>query len=200
MDGHQSSYRPSGGGGGRSYGGGSRGGGGGGGGYRGGNRGSDDGGTPSKKLFIRNLSYDTDKESLQAVFKDATDVFLPKDRETGETRGFGFITFESISAAEKALKNYNGTQVDGREVTLRFAEDRGEGGSGGGRGGGRRGGGGGGYGGRGGGYGGGGYGGGGDSYGGGRSEGRESGRSDYRDRGYGGGGGGGGGRRQYDDD
>ena len=189
----ESGYRPSGGSGGRSYGGGR---GGGGGGYRGGNRGSDDSGTPSKKLFIRNLSYDTDKESLQAVFKDATDVFLPKDRETGETRGFGFITFESISAAEKALKNYNGTQVDGREVTLRFAEERGDGGSGGGRGGGRRGGGGGGGYGRGGG----GYGGGGDSYGGGRSEGRDGGRSDYRDRGYGGGGGGGGGRRQYDDD
>ena len=191
----ESGYRPSGGSGGRSYGGGR---GGGGGGYRGGNRGSDDNGAPSKKLFIRNLSYDTDKESLQAVFKDATDVFLPKDRETGETRGFGFITFESISAAEKALKNYNGTQVDGREVTLRFAEERGDGGSGGGRGGGRRGGGGSGGGGYG--RGGGGYGGGGDSYGGGRSEGRDGGRSDYRDRGYGGSGGGGGGRRQYDDD
>lgn len=195
MDGHQGGYRPSGGsGGGRSFG--SRGGGGGGG-YRGGNRGSDDSGTPSKKLFIRNLSYDTDKESLQSVFKEATDVFLPKDRETGETRGFGFITFESIAAAEKALKNYNGTQVDGREVTLRFAEERGEGGSSGGRGGGRRGDsggysrGGGSYGRGGGGY-------GGDSYGGGRSEGRDGGgRSDYRDRGYGGGGGG---KRQYGDD
>ena len=177
MDG-QSSYVPRGGGGGRSFGG--RGGGGGGG-FRGGSRGSDDNGTPSKKLFIRNLSYNTDTESLQAVFKEATDVFLPKDRETGETRGFGFITFESISDAEKAIKSYNGTLVDGREVTLRFAEDRGEGGGGGGRGGSRRGGGGGfgrggggggSYGGYGGGSGGGGYGGGGGgrSYGGGRSQ------------------------------
>ena len=171
MDG-DSGYVPRGGGGGRSFGG--RGGGGGG--YRGGNRGSDDNGTPSKKLFIRNLSYDTDRESLQSVFKEATDVFLPKDRETGETRGFGFLTFESIADAEKALKNYNGTQVDGREVTLRFAEERGDGGGGGGgggRGGSRRGGGGFGRGGGGGsygGYGGGGGGGGGRSYGGGRNQ------------------------------
>ena len=42
---------------------------------------------PSKKLFVRNLSYHTDSEALQAVFKEATDVFLPKDKETGDPRG-----------------------------------------------------------------------------------------------------------------
>lgn len=92
------------------------------------NKGAEENGTPSKTLFVRNLSYSTDPGSLQAVFKDATDVFLPKDRETGEMRGFGFITFEDVLAAENALKSLNGTVVDGRQVTLRFAEERGEGG------------------------------------------------------------------------
>ena len=89
-------------------------------------QGSEENGKPSKTLFVRNLSYSTHPSSLQAVFKDATDVFLPRDRETGEMRGFGFITFESVLAAENALKSLDGVTVDGREVTLRFAEERGE--------------------------------------------------------------------------
>ena len=49
---------------------------------------------------------------------------------------FGFVTFDDVATAEKALKQYNGTSVDGREISLRFAEERSEGGGGGGGGGG----------------------------------------------------------------
>lgn len=42
---------------------------------------------PNKVLFVRNLSYDTDSRALQDVFYDAVDIYLPKDRETGERRG-----------------------------------------------------------------------------------------------------------------
>lgn len=45
-------------------------------------------GTPSTKLFIRNLSYDTDSSSLEGIFTEANDIFLPKDKETGEPRGY----------------------------------------------------------------------------------------------------------------
>ena len=63
------------------------------GGGRGGSRGGFGGGggegshAPSKVLFVRNLSYDTEPAALQEVFQNATDVFLPRDRDTGERRG-----------------------------------------------------------------------------------------------------------------
>nr|GEU88264.1 glycine-rich RNA-binding protein-like [Tanacetum cinerariifolium] len=99
------------------------------------------------------------------------------DRETGRSRGFGFVTFKDEQAMRDAIEAMNGQSLDGRNITVNEAQSRGSGG-GGGR---RDGGGGGGYGrrdGGGGGYGGGGYGNGGGGYGGGR------------DRGYGGGDGG----------
>ena len=103
------------------------------------------------------------------------------DRETGRSRGFGFVTFKDEQAMKDAIEGMNGQSLDGRNITVNEAQSRGSGGGGGGgggfRGGRREGGGGGGYGGR---RDGGGYGGGG---GGGR-----------RDGGYGGGGYGGGDR------
>lgn len=45
-------------------------------------------GTPSTKLFVRNLSYETDASSLEGIFTEANDIFLPKDKETGEPRGY----------------------------------------------------------------------------------------------------------------
>nr|GMD05053.1 glycine-rich RNA-binding protein-like [Ipomoea batatas]GMD07107.1 glycine-rich RNA-binding protein-like [Ipomoea batatas]GMD08679.1 glycine-rich RNA-binding protein-like [Ipomoea batatas]GMD09866.1 glycine-rich RNA-binding protein-like [Ipomoea batatas] len=105
------------------------------------------------------------------------------DRETGRSRGFGFVTFKDEQAMKDAIEGMNGQSLDGRNITVNEAQSRGSGGGGGGggfRGGRREGGGGGGYGGR---RDGGGYGGGGGGYGGGR-----------RDGGYGGGGYGGGDR------
>lgn len=109
------------------------------------------------------------------------------DRETGRSRGFGFVTFKDEQAMRDAIEGMNGQSLDGRSITVNEAQSRGSGGGGGFRGP-RREGGGGGYGGGGGGYGGGRREGGGGGYGGG---GRREGGYGGGDRGYGGGGGGG---------
>jgi RNA recognition motif-containing protein len=113
----------------------------------------------SAKLFVGGLSWSTDDNSLRSAFEQHGEVIDAKvilDRDTGKSRGFGFVTFSSADEAEAAKGALNQTDLDGREIRVDSASDRDSGG-GGGRGGfrGGRGGGGGGFrGGRGGGYGG----------------------------------------------
>jgi RNA recognition motif-containing protein len=116
------------------------------------------------KLYVGNLSFQTSSEDLQQLFSQAGTVesaSVVEDRDTGRSRGFGFVEMATKEEGEKAIEQFNGTDLAGRNLTVNEArprEDRGgRGGSGGGRGGfgGNRGGGGG----RGGGYGGGGGGG-----------------------------------------
>jgi hypothetical protein len=149
-----------------------------------------------KNLYVGNLPFNTTGDDLRQVFGqfgEVTRVQVVTDRETGRSRGFGFV--EMSAGGDEAVQALNGSNFQGRTLTVNEArprEERGPGGGGaggGGGGGGRRfgggsGGGGGGYGGGGGGGyggGGGGYGGGGGGYGGGGGGGRG---------GYGGGGGG----------
>jgi RNA recognition motif-containing protein len=139
------------------------------------------------KLFVGGLSWNTDAAMLRTAFEEygtVTDAVVVSDRETGRSRGFGFVTYDNDEEARAAMKAMDGATLDGRTIRCDEATDRGAGGGGGGGGGGRGGprggGGGGGYrGGGGGSGGGGGYRGGGGGGGGG---------------GYRGGGGGGGGR------
>jgi cold-inducible RNA-binding protein len=124
----------------------------------------------SMKLYVGNLAFKTSSEDLQQLFAQAGTVesaSVVEDRETGRSRGFGFVEMASKEEGEAAIAQFNGKELDGRNLTVNEArprEDRGNRGGGGGRGGygggGGRGGGRGGYGG-GGGRGGGGYGGGG---------------------------------------
>ena len=115
----------------------------------------------SKKLFVGGLSWDTGDDALLQAFEQFGDVEEAKvinDRETGRSRGFGFVTITDDDAGMKAMESMNGTELDGRTITVNEAVERprrngGGGGGGGGRGG--YGGGGGGRGGRGGGGGGG---------------------------------------------
>jgi RNA recognition motif-containing protein len=115
------------------------------------------------KLYVGNLSFQTSSEDLQQLFAQAGTVesaTVVEDRDTGRSRGFGFVEMASKEDGEKAIQQFNGTDLNGRNLTVNEArprEDRGNRGGGGGRGGygGNRGGGGGGRGG-GGGYGGGG--------------------------------------------
>jgi len=126
------------------------------------------------KLYVGNLSWNTDEEVLRQAFSQygqVTDCIVMRDRETGRSRGFGFVTYGSAGEADAAVGGLNDQEVDGRRLKVNMANAKPSGGGGGGYGGGGGGygGGGGGYGGRGGGgggYGGGGYGGGSGGYGG----------------------------------
>jgi len=157
------------------------------------------------KLFIGGLAWHTDENALRQKFEEfgaVEEAVVVKDRDTGRSRGFGFVRYGSDADAEAAITAMNNIEFDGRTIRVDKASERGSGGGGGGFGGGR-GGGGGGYGGGrgGGGYGGGGYGGGdrqgGGGYGGGQG-GYGGGQGGYGggDKGYSGGGGGYGGDQQ----
>ena len=119
------------------------------------------------KLYVGNLAFQTSSEDLQQLFAQAGTVqsaSVIEDRDTGRSRGFGFVEMASKEEGESAISQFNGKEFNGRNLTVNEArprEDRGgtRGGGGGGRGG---------YGGnRGGGGGRGGYGGGGNRGGGG---------------------------------
>jgi hypothetical protein len=130
----------------------------------------------SKKLFVGGLSWGTTDDGLREAFSQFGDIEEAKvitDRETGRSRGFGFVTFADAEAAQQARTEMDGTQLEGRYIKVDTAHER----SGGGGGGGRRGGGGGGR--RGGGYG----GGGGGGYGGGGGGGYGGGGGGYGDGG-----------------
>jgi RNA recognition motif-containing protein len=123
-----------------------------------------------KKLYVGNLSYnvrDSDLEELFTAYGSVQSAQVITDRDTGRSKGFGFVEMSSDQEAQAAIDALGGKEVDGRTLTVNEARPREEGGGGGGRsrggfGGGGGGGGRGGYGGGGGGGGGrGGYGGGG---------------------------------------
>jgi len=121
-----------------------------------------------KKLYCGNMTYDMDSSALQELFSQFGTVQsaeIIQDRETGRSKGFGFVEMSSDSEAQAAIAALNGQDHGGRALTVNEAkprESRGGGGGGGGYGGGGGGGGRGGYGGGGGGGGGrGGFGGGG---------------------------------------
>ncbi|CAN6470798.1 unnamed protein product [Victoria cruziana] len=143
----------------------------------------------SSKLFVGGLSYGTDDTSLRDAFASYGEVVEARvimDRETGRSRGFGFVTFTSSDEASSAISAMDGKDLHGRLIRVNHATDRaggfrgGYGGGGGGYGGSGYGGGG--YGSGGGGYGGGGYGGNQGGYGGGGSYGGNGGMS-YGDSG-----------------
>lgn len=152
------------------------------------------------KLYVGNLAYSVRDDSLQqafAAFGTVQSAKVMMDRDTGRSKGFGFVEMGSDAEAKAAIDGMNGQPLEGRNIVVNEARPREERPGGYGGGGGSRGGYGGGGGGGGGGYGGGGGGGGRSPYGGGGGGG---GRSPYgRGGGSGGGsgGGGGGGRGGY---
>ena len=95
----------------------------------------------SKKLFVGSLSWDTTDEGLMnafSAFGEISEAKVITDRDTGRSRGFGFVTFDDEEAADKAIAALNETDLDGRTIKVNVAQDRnrGGGGGGGGRGGG----------------------------------------------------------------
>jgi RNA recognition motif-containing protein len=136
-----------------------------------------------KKLYVGNLSYSVDSSELEKLFSahgTVSSAQIISDRETGRSKGFGFVEMNSDAEAQAAVAALNGQDYQGRTLTVNEARPREERPGGFGGGGGSRGGGGGGYGGGGGG--GGGYGGGGGGRGGGGGSSRDRGDRSGRDR------------------
>src|SRR3954469_20265083 len=152
------------------------------------------------KLYVGNLAYSVRDDDLQQAFAQYGTVSSAKvmmDRDTGRSKGFGFVEMGSDAEAQSAINGMNGQALDGRALVVNEARPREERPGGFGGGGGRSGGGGG-FGGGGGRSGGGGFGGGGGGYGGGGGGGRSGGGGGYGGGGGGrSGGGGGGGRGGY---
>ena len=104
----------------------------------------------SMKLYVGNLSYSTNESDLKDLFSqygEVESVNIIIDRDTGRSKGFGFVELTERGDGEKAIAELNGSEVDGRQLKVNEAKPRTDnrgGGGGGGYGGGRRGGGGGG--------------------------------------------------------
>lgn len=92
----------------------------------------------STKLYVGNLSFNTTTEDLEQVFAEVGTVEsanVIEDRETGRSRGFGFVEMSSAEEAKKAIEELDGKDVDGRELKVSEAkprENRASGGGGGG--------------------------------------------------------------------
>ncbi len=91
----------------------------------------------SNKLFVGGLSWDTNDEGLRNAFSrvgEVTEAKVILDRDTGRSRGFGFVTMATSEACQNAIRELDGSTLDNRSIRVNEANDRG-GGGGGGRGG-----------------------------------------------------------------
>jgi len=92
----------------------------------------------SKKLFVGSLSWGTNDEALRNAFSahgQVSEAVVISDRDTGRSRGFGFVTFEDDEAADKAIAALNGAELDGRTIRVDVAQAKQRNNGGGGRGG-----------------------------------------------------------------
>jgi len=88
-----------------------------------------------KKLFIGSLAWATDSSSLQAAFERfgaIEEATVISDRETGRSRGFGFVTFTDEGPTQQAISEMNGTELDGRPIVVNEAKEQAPRGGGGG--------------------------------------------------------------------
>ncbi|MFT7667939.1 MAG: cold-inducible RNA-binding protein, partial [Planctomycetota bacterium] len=92
------------------------------------------------RLYIGNLSWDTNEEALRAAFgadgRNIKDVHIVTDRDTGRPRGFAFIELSSDEEAQSAIQALDGMDLDGRNIRVNEAQERQPRGGGGGGGGG----------------------------------------------------------------
>ncbi len=88
-----------------------------------------------KKLFVGSLAWATDSSSLQAAFERfgaIEEATVISDRETGRSRGFGFVTFTDESSTQEAISDMNGSELDGRPIVVNEAKEQAPRGGGGG--------------------------------------------------------------------
>lgn len=80
-----------------------------------------------KKLFVGGLSWGTDDDGLARAFEGFGTVVEAKvitDRESGRSRGFGFVTFDDEAAAQSAIQAMHETELDGRTINVNEARER----------------------------------------------------------------------------
>jgi RNA recognition motif-containing protein len=81
----------------------------------------------SKTVFVGNLSYSTSTEGLCNAFQGFGEILEGKvvtDRATGRSRGFGFVTFKESESADRAIREMDGKELDGRPIRVREAIER----------------------------------------------------------------------------
>ena len=92
----------------------------------------------SKKLFVGGISWNTNDLDLKGAFERFGEIIEAKvitDRDTGRSRGFGFVTFANGEDADQAVSALDGSELDGRTIRVNEAQDKPRGGGGGGGGG-----------------------------------------------------------------
>jgi cold-inducible RNA-binding protein len=85
------------------------------------------------KLYIGNLSWNTSQEELQSAFEQfgtVTDIVVMKDKFTGRSRGFGFVTMGSAAEGQAAIQGMHGKTLGGRNLTVNEARPKEASGSG----------------------------------------------------------------------
>ncbi|XP_039058080.1 glycine-rich RNA-binding protein 4, mitochondrial-like [Hibiscus syriacus] len=83
--------------------------------------------SPSSKLFVGGISYQTDDQSLREAFSKYGEVIDAKiivDRETGRSKGFGFVSYSSTEDASSAIQALDGRELNGRQVKVAYAAER----------------------------------------------------------------------------
>jgi RNA recognition motif-containing protein len=83
------------------------------------------------KLFVGGLSFSTSNDRLREVFAEAGQVesaVVVTDRDTGRSRGFGFVEMATAEEAEQAVSRFNGQEIDGRRLQVEKAKESGAGG------------------------------------------------------------------------
>ncbi len=81
----------------------------------------------AKKLFVGNLSWNTRDDGLYEAFSqfgEVTEAKVILDRETGRSRGFGFVTFATDEAGDDAVSGMDGQDLDGRTIRVNVAQER----------------------------------------------------------------------------
>lgn len=81
----------------------------------------------STKLFVGSLPWSVDDDALQSAFQPHGEVVsakVVKDRETGRSRGFGFVEMEDSTAANNAIKALNNSELNGRNIVVNEAKPR----------------------------------------------------------------------------
>ncbi|PWN30932.1 hypothetical protein BDZ90DRAFT_206734, partial [Jaminaea rosea] len=83
--------------------------------------------TMAAKVYVGNLSWSTTDDGLAHAFSaygQLTDYIVMKDRETGRSRGFGFVTYGTQQEADAAIAALNETELDGRRIRVNMANSR----------------------------------------------------------------------------